>query len=119
MNTTYSTKLNFGHNCKQSEGNYDRSGTEYCGQNVACKDFPISSYQVNSQRTDVIAIPVTEQNPKEQPDTENNYEVLGMTDKCLQTDAVFLADSQDSNDSNCKLFLNQDLSSNGLECMDP
>jgi hypothetical protein len=42
-----------------------------------------------------------------------------MSDKCLQKDVVFLGDSQDSEESNCKLFLNKDLSSKGLECTDP
>jgi hypothetical protein len=65
MNATYSTKLNFSHKCKESEGTYDSSGNEDCGKNVGCKDFPISSDQVNSQRTDYIAIPVSKQNSEE------------------------------------------------------
>ena len=67
MNATYSTKLNFSHKCKESEGNYDykSSGNEECGKNVGCKDFQILFDQVNSQRTNFIAIPVSDQYSEE------------------------------------------------------
>ena len=105
MTATYSTKLNFSHQCEGSAECLESSEIKGCCKNMGWQDYQKTSDHVDIQKTEYVTFPGIEQHSEEGTDNNYNNKVSYLSAQCVDKNVIFLGGSQDSDELHCHQFL--------------